>query len=376
MSRKDIASSPLEARRRHTAHRAAEEELRKRLELKTAMNHEDSNQSGVNATPQGCPDSNVLSEYYEATREGAPDGGLPDVHRHVHSCPQCQAIMRFYRSIDGLVCKAAEPDDAFVDRILHECHRAADNDKLLSPVIAPQQHDGNGGGHADVPTPAPSRFMRVYAPRIAMAAGLLLLGGSIALHYLFTKNLSDENQFLAQQQTELLRSNPSSQRRLQPSSPAEDSQMAAITPGDLHHPEDLAKPVPSNNIQTVSFQNVRSMPTQTAEAARHIDKVVRHTWLVRDLKDASQFLSAFNGQHGITVQTAQHTPGRLIVSLRGIRDTALQQLVDALEQKHWALVSPMFPQPRQASRIDFTNRPVTYTVRLVESNRPDFRGLQ
>ena len=152
--------------------------------------------------------------------------------------------------------------------------------------------------------------------------------------------------------------------------------MAAITPGDLHHPEDRAKPVPSNNIQTVSFQNVRSMPTQTAEAARHIDKVVRHTWLVRDLKDASQFLSAFNGQHGITVQTAQHTPGRLIVSIRGIRDTALQQLVDALEQKHWALVSPMFPQPRQASRIDFTNRPVTYTVRLVESNRPDFRGLQ
>ena len=112
MSRQDIASTPLVARRRHTAHRAAEEELRKRLELKTAMNHEDSNQSGVNATPQGCPDSNILSEYYEATREGAPDGGLPDVHRHVHSCPQCQAIMRFYRSIDGLVCKAAEPDDA------------------------------------------------------------------------------------------------------------------------------------------------------------------------------------------------------------------------------------------------------------------------
>ncbi|MGN0880325.1 MAG: hypothetical protein ACI4WT_12875 [Oligosphaeraceae bacterium] len=343
-----------------------------------------------NATaPNACPASEALSEYYEATREGVPDGGLPDVHRHVLNCPQCQAVMRFYKSIDGLVGKAAAPDDAFVDRILRECHRAADNDRLLSPVVAPQQpaHDDHAAtaaadGHtsADDASAATARpvFMRVHAPRIAMAAGLLLLGGSIALHYLFTKNLSDENQFLAQQQAELLQNTTATQRRLPLVPPAEGPQMAAITPGDLHQsgaaPD--AQPVPSNNIQAVSFQNDRPAPAQSTEATRHIDRVVRHTWLVRDLKDASQFLSAFNGQHGITVQTSQHTPGRLIVSLRGIRDTTLQKLVDALEQKHWALVSPMFPQPRQASRIDFTNRPVTYTVRLVESNRPDFRRLQ
>ena len=336
--------------------------------------------------PTACPSSDALSEYYEATREGAPDGGLPDVHRHVRNCPQCQAVMRFYKSIDGLVGKAAAPDDAFVDRILRECHRAADNDKLLSPVIAPQQPviDANTASavanDASAPAaPARPAFMRVYAPRIAMAAGLLLLGGSIALHYLFTKNLSDENQFLAQQQAELLQNTTIAQRRLPLAPSADGPQMAAITPGDLHHSAAApdTQPVPSNNILAVSFQNDQPTPAQPTEATRHIDKVVRHTWLVRDLKDASQFLNAFNGQHGITVQTSQHTPGRLIVSLRGIRDTTLQKLVDALEQRHWALVSPMFPQPRQASRIDFTHRPVTYTVRLVESNRPDFRnGLQ
>lgn len=335
--------------------------------------------------PTACPPSDALSEYYEATREGAPDGGLPDVHQHVRNCPQCQAVMRFYKSIDGLVGKAAAPDDAFVDRILRECHRAADNDKLLSPVIAPQQPVADANTASAVANdasaaaaPAHPAFMRVYAPRIAMAAGLLLLGGSIALHYLFTKNLSDENQFLAQQQAELLQNTTIAQRRLPLAPPADGPQMAAITPGDLHHSAAApdTQPVPSNNILAVSFQNDQPTPAQPTEATRHIDKVVRHTWLVRDLKDASQFLNAFNGQHGITVQTSQHTPGRLIVSLRGIRDTTLQKLVDVLEQRHWALVSPMFPQPRQASRIDFTNRPVTYTVRLVESNRPDFRRLQ
>ena len=67
------------------------------------------------------------------------------------------------------------------------------------------------------------------------------------------------------------------------------------------------------------------------------------------------------------VKTAvSNKDGRLIVQFRGLKDRQLQGLVEQLNARHWALVSPMLPQPKQWDRVKFTGKPVTYTVWAVE----------
>lgn len=320
----------------------------------------------TNTANDGCPDCDQLNEYYENVRDGAVDGRLPQVHQHLQTCQKCQAVMRFYRSLDGLISKSAAPSDDFIDRILQECHRTAEDDQVFDKA----QTDVAAGA-LDV-APRLRLWQRSWF-RLAMTASLALLAGGVTVRLLSSSESHvTQTAVVAVPEQRTLEEVSAIVAAAENPTQTEAPALVAITPENLPQRQGVT----ASNIRHVGVKGAGGdMEQQATAQQRPLEQIVRHTWLVRRLDEAQNFLQAFDGQAGITVHALPSKQRRVIVSLRGIQDVTLQKLVDVLESKQWALISPMLPQPRQGVRVDFKHKPVIYTVRLVESNRPDMSNL-
>ena len=119
------------------------------------------------------------------------------------------------------------------------------------------------------------------------------------------------------------------------------------------------------DIRTVGMQR-ESLRKQAGQGGTtEISDAVRHIWMVDDLRASRELFNTYAKRSGVKTAFADKDGG-LIVQFRGLTDRQLQGLVEQLNARKWALVSPMLPQPKQWERVKFTGKPVTYTVWAVE----------
>jgi hypothetical protein len=95
-----------------------------------------------------------------------------------------------------------------------------------------------------------------------------------------------------------------------------------------------------------------------------IGPTVKHVWVVDDMdtsKDA--FLKAL--PKGVEAKLCGEATDKFCLEAV-LQDRQLQNLVDGLEEKGWALFTKDYPQPGESEKVVLTGRNVKYVVDLVK----------
>lgn len=298
-----------------------------------------------------CPSNDELNSYYDALYTGdACEERHEWIRIHIQKCEACRKTIEAFETIDRLMSKAFEAEAGVAERVKAEC-RVAERRRRWKTLM-----------------------------RIA-AAAVVLIG--ISGWIWSSSQLESSSGMIAQgpSETMIVAEKPSERHPdVEPSTAVASAATAKDTPLELNEiwADATAEPksapshgvgISGKDIRQVGIDGKGPMVLSTKSNSRELNDSVRHIWLVDDLTASHDLLNSFTQRTGIKATFADTTEGRLIVRLQGMTDRQLQGLVEQLNERQWALASPMLPQPKQQERVKFTGKPVSYTLWRVEKGK-------
>jgi len=297
------------------------------------------------AKSEQCPTSEELSAFYDAQARGEEsEAQFQRVKEHLAGCEKCRKTLDSYGMIDRLMADALAADDGLAERVKARC-RAAELQRRWRSI---------------------GRVAAVVAVVIGVMAGVWLSerkesGGEIA-----QATTGDRSDGIATALTETSETPLTNVAKEPPVAPLSDEWLTWHEPTSESVQASLShNGMSDKDIRTVGMQHGNQRKLGGQGGAAEINDAVRHIWMVDDLAASRELFTTFAKRSGVKTAFADKD-GRLIVQFRGLTDRQLQGLVEQLNARKWALVSPMLPQPKQWERVKFTGKPVTYTVWAVE----------
>ena len=294
------------------------------------------------AKTEQCPTNEELSEYYDAQAGEEERGGqFQRVREHLAGCEKCRKTLESYGMIDRLMADALAADEGLTERVKARC-RAAELQRRWRSI---------------------GRVAAVVAVVIGVMAGVWLSerkgsgGGEIAV-----VPTSEQPEVVAVVTESLGEKKPSVESLTAAEAPLSDEWLTWHEPTAESVQASLSRNgMSGKDIRTVGMQQGNQGKLAGQGGAAEINDAVRHIWMVDDLAASRGLFTIFAKRSGVKTVFADKDGG-LIVQFRGLTDRQLQGLVEQLNARKWALVSPMLPQPKQWERVKFTGKPVTYTV--------------
>lgn len=372
---------------------------------------------------RNCPSVEELSAYYDQlqetgeTLEAVLAGELLPgaVTEHLRVCVECRRIVASYGRLDAVMGTAISVPAGLSERLLAGCHQAAENDRAADEMVARGESRRTGVrvfsgkflrrvavvalmGAAGVvgyclrqPSAAESTAMVAEAPSAsgenAMSGqdGELMMAAAEAPAAMAPLPVAAVAETAVAEPAELAVAEPAVPAAAAEKAVADDDlaidldKALALEEHGLMNavPEApelaLARPVAGvapHALRAVGMNGSLGRRQRSRVVPRGLEPTVRHVWTVKDLGACRRTLESLRGQHGIGVSFMDDgDEDRLIAVVEGISDRELQALVDVLESRQWALVSPFLPQPHQPERVKFTGRPVAYTLWAVRKEQ-------
>ena len=272
-----------------------------------------------------CPSPEDLQDYCDLQ---PPLRASHPLASHIASCGECQKRLRAYALLDKTLGQMMTPPEGLSGRILAAVH---------TPEL-PQQ------------SARPSAWWQWLAWGGIAAAACLAITMGVLSH----RNIPTDNKMQVAATPRKPASSPA--ETVAQSAPAVSANSIVLDRQNTKRGNDL-------EIQTSPTQAVTRVATQgDSTGGRRVPMVdvqqtlparVHHVWVVPDLEHE---VAEFGKRLGVKVEAA---PGPVTVR---ISDQDLQNLVDGLRERHWALLSPNLPQPGQAKALRLTGRTVDYTL--------------
>lgn len=279
-------------------------------------------------TDADCPSKEELSNWYD-------NGGDSGIDAHVEECRSCVETVGFYRKVDETVRMSTMPPSYLAGNIVEACH-GVQGEALAFPL-----------------------WMRA----LRMAATVAVIGTVAGAIYLVTSpgvpgrdnviaatagdTAEVESPIVAE-----FRTDPRFEGHGRNGSPGALPDLAAVGSGDL-----VAVSAAGGLGDAVS------RPGRAKPLVRIADDV-RHVWVVNDLQTSQEIFQAVLPD-GVSLAAKTAEGDSKLAFEAAMSDVQLQQVVDALKNRGWALFTKNYPQPGEADRVDLTGRKVNYFVDLV-----------
>lgn len=296
----------------------------------------------MESSAKGCPSDVELNNYYDMIAHGEPaTQELLSLRSHVEKCPECRRRLETYSRIDGLIATSLRAPEGLAERILEGCRKTE-----------------QAGKDAQMPIYVIPGWRHFIGKAAAVVAVVGLLGATWYWGHSSNVGTGTDGQVVAVATD---------------SEGASGVSSAVVGDVDQHLGVAVAQDVERSN-RYMGRNHIVPVSTKGGNVFRgnrrvqvphELSDVVRHVWTVDNLAECRAYLQ---GLDGVKVKFADNMQGKMIASIEGLDDYRLQSLVDTLQKRNWALVSPMLPQPNQPERVKFTKQPVTYTIWAVEKS--------
>lgn len=272
-----------------------------------------------------CPSIELLSAWHDGE-------GSDEIARHVERCAACRKAVEFYAGIDAAVSAACQPSPDLAVRISRAC-RNLQREPLQFAWGA--------------------RLLRA-------AAGIALIAAAAAVIAMIATR--DGTSGRPAQLTTLPEQTPSDDA---PQTADTARRTAPVYRTVYYNRLDGPAPLARVGAETSDFPDSiaqRLMP-QPQRSITILQNSVNHVWVVDDLDVArQQVLDLLPAGASAMCVTPQARALRLHITLT---DQQLQALVNRLEARGWALVTPNLPQPGQIDRLQLTGDQVVYVADIV-----------
>ncbi len=266
------------------------------------MNNSDS------AVETCCPSSELLSAWHDGEEDTTA------IAEHLHKCPECRNMIETYRRVDAVLTAGMQAPPGLTERILAACQQLQE----------PQRIDWT------------SYFFRAAA----------LLAVVLAMTGLFL----------------LLQSGAANSSNPTVASPTAPPTGATTTAAGLTGPALLINAYNSSLDSALDKLVARTL-MGTDSTPTILPKSVRHVWVVHDVYECRRLLPELLPPN-VTFLCARAQDGAIRVRI-SLTDRQLQELVNRLETRGWALVTPDLPQPGRHDRLALTDRELVYVADLV-----------
>ncbi len=277
---------------------------------------------------KACPTRLELSDWID----GVSTAGT-DLENHIAVCPACQDVINSYRRIDSATKCLSLPDDDLAARIKMTCSNLQQEPVLLT----------------------------WNRPLFHYAAALVLIASVItALAIRFNGNVPQSESMVAFEKNEWSGINQTEGTVKVAAKTVIDKEKSPVPGSLIDHSEltmaNVAGELASGREETGNYSY---RPTMIVPA------LVRHVWVVNDVKDSVEFLSK-NLPRESTCTTVTLKRQNAVLQIQ-LADDKLQALVDKFAARGWSLLSPSVPQPGSGNELLLTGKTVRYDVNLVSS---------
>ncbi|MBQ6473249.1 MAG: hypothetical protein IJJ33_14790 [Victivallales bacterium] len=273
-----------------------------------------------------CPSPEELQEYRDLPAQMQASHPLAS---HIANCQECQRHMQAYALMDKALGRMMTPTEGLSGRILAAVH---------TPEL-PQQN-----------TSSPSSWwQRLAWGGIAAAACLAITMGVWA-----RRSVPNGNKVQVAANTPKTAASPA--ETMTQAAPAASQNSIVLDRQTAQREPDLPKQTtPTQSVTRVATHrdSTEGRRVPVMDVQQTLPAQVRHVWVVPNL---GREMAYFGKRLGVKVEAA---PGSVTVR---IPDQELQELVNDLRKRRWALLSPTLPQPGQAEALRLTGRPVEYTL--------------
>lgn len=295
----------------------------------------------VTDSRKGCPSVEMLNCWHDG--EDVP----LEVESHLDECEACRRTVDSYRRIDLALAQRLDriPGDDFHHRVKQACQHA---DRAGMPLLK-----------------------RIAGP-MRKAAAVAVVGAGLAL--LASQLVSNETPTVAANENGDRQEAPElNENSVQPN-PRESVAAGAAEQfrHDAFYGSDLSgRPLTRNLVARTNAFGGSALAVASASNLKKnqsIADMVTHVWVAPDQELSSQSRNALArllpaGAQIVRQQSPESTDSLAFV----LPDVKLQELVNALHERGYSLVSPAYPQPEEDERTCFTGKKVRYTLRIVHS---------
>lgn len=295
-----------------------------------------------------CPSAEVLAEF-------AFDQADDAVKAHLEACPKCQAAVEKEIRLSELIDSCCAPPADLAARIQAACRKeaaAVEAERLFDEVL-PRQPLRNWGF-----TP-----LRIAAALVATALLSALLTASW-----FNNSAHQVSSAVPVMALALPEESAADAQPLYAANVATEPESGfSLLDSRRLAPKHEVHPQINNAIQTVSTDGDFSRRDQHITQLHRIDDEVTQVWLTGNRIPLQETINRLEKEHSGLFEQVTPADDLGIVTLRiNGTDLDIQKVVDTLHERgKWTLLSPEYPQPGQANRIAFMNRPVKYTMKLI-----------
>lgn len=253
-----------------------------------------------------CPSSELLSAWHDGEEDTTA------IAEHLHKCPECRNMIETYRRVDAVLTAELQAPPGLTERVLAACEKFQE----------PPRIDWS------------SYFFRAAA----LLAVILAMAGL----------------FLILQSGAANSSKPTVAAPIAP--PSRTTTSAALAGPAIINAYNSSLDSALDNLVARTLMGTDSTPTI-------LPKSVRHVWVVHDVYECRRLLPELLPPN-VTFLCARAQDGAIRIRI-SLTDRQLQELVNRLETRGWALVTPDLPQPGRHDRLALTDRELVYVADLV-----------
>ncbi len=272
-----------------------------------------------------CPPKEELSAWHDGEGDDA-------VGSHVSACSACRVTTEFYGQVDRIVRVSLQPSSGLTERIAAACEAL------------------------------PPEPLRLQWPLVFLrAAAIIVIVTTLSAVFMVLQPVRNQS---------ILAGGPNSGAKVLTPAVVEDVDLPPVRRAlpsvfATVRPDGLSPflRVAAGDPQRLRDRTVLSRLSAGGNTQTVLPNSVKHVWVVDDLqKGRQQLLSALPDGVSYLCASKENRAMRFRISLS---DANLQALVDRLEQRGFALVSPEPPQPGQVDRLSITGKEIVYVADLV-----------
>ncbi|MDT8390691.1 MAG: hypothetical protein RRC34_09320 [Lentisphaeria bacterium] len=264
-----------------------------------------------------CPSKEELSNWYD-------NGGDDTIKDHLEVCAPCDETVGFYKKVDETVCYVSAAPDYLATDIAEAC-RNLERETLAFPLWARL-----------------ARIAAVAAVVVSVAA---------AVHVMTAPGDGADTRLVIGGES---------------SGNTETGVTLAVDEISLNaKPDTVAdlNPVTVTDIRPVSINSTADM--SKTQALTRLGDAVRHVWAVDDINlSRVTLLEAL--PKDVKTHCFSNVSDEKLTFQAAMSDAQLQNFVNTLQAKGWALVTKDFPQPGEINKLKLTGHSVNYRIDLVK----------
>jgi hypothetical protein len=121
----------------------------------------------------------------------------------------------------------------------------------------------------------------------------------------------------------------------------------------------------AEEMQTVGLQRSRGT-FRPQETRYYLANRIHHVWLMDSPEQGRKFIDDLAADGKLQVEWDDRSGTATLNARLIVDDRELQQIVDGMADRQWALLSPSLPQPGKAEKVQFLGKELVYDVSLVQ----------